>query len=46
MDFRNLTEPMLRPGVQVSVQGFPSRRTSDELRAETITIGKQLFDLR
>jgi hypothetical protein len=46
MDFRGLTEPMLKPGVAVSVEGFVSRRTSNELRAEVITIGKRTFDLR
>jgi hypothetical protein len=46
MDFRGLTEPMLKPGVAVTVHGFPHKRTSDELRAETITVGKQTFDLR
>ena len=46
MDFRGLTEPMLKPGVAVNLEGFVSRRTSNELRAEVITIGKRTFDLR
>ena len=46
MDFRGLTEPMLKPGVAVNVEGFVSRRTSNELRAEVILIGKRTFDLR
>src|SRR5687768_9836767 len=46
MDVRDLTEPMLKPGTTVSVQGFASRRNSSELRAEIITIGKRSFDLR
>ena len=46
MDFRGLTEPMLKPGVAVGVEGFVSRRTSNELRAEVISVGKRAFDLR
>jgi len=46
MDFRDLTEPLLKPGTTVSVQGFVSRRNAGELRAEIITIGKRSFDLR
>ena len=46
MDFRALTEQMLKVGTPVSVQGFVSRRTPSELRAETITLGQRSFDLR
>ena len=46
MDFRDLTEPMLKPGTTITVQGFVNRRTPGELRAEIITIGKRSFDLR
>jgi hypothetical protein len=46
MDFRDLTEQMLKPGVTVSVQGFVSKRTPGELRAEVIAIGQRSFDLR
>jgi hypothetical protein len=46
MDFRGLTEQMLKPGVAVSVDGFASKRTSNELRAEVISVGKRSFDLR
>lgn len=46
MDFRGLTVGMLKPGVTVSVEGFPSTRTPDELRAEVITVGGRSFDLR
>ena len=34
------------PGVSVAVEGFQSRQTRDEVRAETITIHKRTFDLR
>ena len=46
MDFRGLTEQLLKPGAPVSVRGFISKRASDEVRAETITIGQRSFDLR
>ena len=46
MDFRDLTEPMLKPGTTVSVRGLVHSRIPGELRAETITIGKRSFDLR
>ena len=40
------SEDMLKPGVAVGVEGFSSKRTPDELRAATITIGKRSFELR
>jgi len=46
MDFRGLTEEMLKPGVAVTIQGFVSKKTPDEVRAETIAIGQRTFDLR
>ena len=46
MDFRDLTEQMLKPGETVTVEGFVSKRTSSELRAELISIGQRSFDLR
>jgi hypothetical protein len=46
MDFRGLTEQLLKPGAPVSVRGFTSKRAPDEVRAETITIGQRSFDLR
>jgi hypothetical protein len=46
MDFRNLTEADLKPGVTVSVEAHPSRETRDEVRATTITIGGRTTELR
>jgi hypothetical protein len=46
MDFRNLTKEMLKPGVAVSVEGFVSKRSPSEVRAEMITVAKRSFDLR
>ena len=46
LDFRRLTEDLLRPGVTITVQGLPGRQNSDEVRAEIVTIGGQAFDMR
>jgi hypothetical protein len=46
MDFRGLTADMLKPGVSVTIEGFASMRSPNELRAEVITIDGQPFDLR
>jgi hypothetical protein len=46
MEFRNLTEDMFKPGVSVSVVAYPSKQIKNEVRAETITIGKATTDLR
>jgi hypothetical protein len=46
MDFRDLTQEMFKVGSQITVQGFPHRKTADELRAETLTLGKQTYEMR
>jgi hypothetical protein len=46
MDARGLNPEMLKPGAQVSVEGYPSTRTERELRAERITIAGQTYELR
>jgi len=46
MEFRGLTEELLKPGVSVSVDGFISKRAADEFRAEIIKVGPRSFDLR
>ncbi len=46
MDARNLTEEMLKRGVTITVQGFPSKQIKGEVRAETLTIGTREFELR
>ena len=46
MDFRRLRENVLRPGTTIQVQGFPSRQTEDEIRAEIVTVNGAEFDLR
>jgi hypothetical protein len=46
MEFRDLSEDMLKPGTTVSVVAYRSRSRAGELRAESITVEKQTFDLR
>jgi hypothetical protein len=37
---------MFKPGVSVSIVAYPSKQIKNEVRAETITIGKATTDLR
>ena len=46
LNFRRLTEDVLRPGLTITVQGLPSRQTNDEIRAEIVTIRGDAFDMR
>jgi len=46
MDFRGLEEENLKVGATVSVEAFPSKTNSDEVRATTITVGGRLTELR
>jgi hypothetical protein len=46
MDFRNLTDEMLRVGVSVGVEAYPSKTIPDEFRAITLTIGNRATELR
>ena len=46
MEFRGLEEGMLKPGISVSVVAYPSKQIKDELRAESITIGTRVMELR
>jgi hypothetical protein len=46
MEFRDLSEEMLKPGTSISVLAYPSRNRPDELRAETLTVGRRTTDLR
>ena len=39
MQNRGLAPEMLAPGAAVSVEGYPSTRTANEMRAERITVG-------
>jgi hypothetical protein len=46
MEFRDLSDDKLKPGVTVSVVAYPSKQIKDELRAETITIKGTTTELR
>ena len=46
MQRRGLSEAMLAPGQDVTVVGYPSTRQEREMRAERITVGGQVFELR
>ena len=46
MDFRDLTQEMFKIGSQITIQGLPHRKTADEVRAETLTMGKQTYEMR
>jgi hypothetical protein len=46
LEFRGLSDDMLKAGMTASVVAYPSKRIKDELRAETITIGKTTTELR
>lgn len=46
MQLRGLTEEMLKPGTMVRVEGYPSTRTANEMRAERITVAGKTIELR
>jgi hypothetical protein len=46
MEFRGLSDDRLKAGATVSVVAYPSKTIKDELRAETITIGRDTTELR
>lgn len=46
MQARGLTAEMLAPGTMVTVYGYPSTRTKNEMRAERITVGATTVELR
>jgi hypothetical protein len=46
MQARGISEQMLKPGTQVVVEGYPSTRTPHEMRAERITVGGKVVELR
>ncbi|MCG7393472.1 DUF6152 family protein [Microvirga sp. ACRRW] len=46
MSARGLEPDMLKPGTQVTVEGYPSTRVGNEMRAERIIVGGKSFELR
>lgn len=43
---RGLSEDMLKSGTTVLAEGYPSTRRENEMRAERITVGGKVFELR
>ncbi|KLK94496.1 hypothetical protein AA309_03380 [Microvirga vignae] len=46
MSARGLEPDMIKPGRQVTLEGYPSTRVENEMRAERITVGGKTFELR
>lgn len=46
MEFRDLTEDMLKPGMTLTVVAYRSKARSGEFRAQSVTVGRQTFDMR
>jgi hypothetical protein len=46
MQARGLAPEMLAVGTVVSIEGYPSTRTPNEMRAERITVAGKTFELR
>lgn len=46
MESRGLAKEALKTGATATVEGYPHKTTSDELRAERITINGKTTDLR
>lgn len=46
MEVRGLTREMLKPGTEVSVEGYQHKTDADELRAERITVDGKTVELR
>jgi hypothetical protein len=46
MTRRGVEEAMLKPGVTIAAEGYPSTRTQHEMRAERITIDGKIYEMR
>jgi hypothetical protein len=46
MASRGLPREALKPGATVTVVGYPHRTQADEMRAERITVGGKIVELR
>lgn len=46
MESRGLSADMLKPGTPVVIEGYPSTRNANELRAERITTNGKTVELR
>jgi hypothetical protein len=43
---RGLTEEMLKTGAVITAEGYPSTRREHEMRAERITVGGKVYEMR
>lgn len=46
MTLRGLSEEMIKVGTPVAVEGYPSTKMTNEMRAERITVDGKTFELR
>ena len=46
MQLRGLSPDMLAHGTMVAAEGYPSARGGNEMRAERITLGGKVFEMR
>lgn len=46
MQARGLSEDMIKKGTTVSLEGYPSTRSANEMRAERISVGGKIVELR
>lgn len=46
MNARGLAPDMIKAGTDVTVEGYPSTRVQNELRAERIRVNGRTFELR
>ncbi|MBL8908682.1 MAG: hypothetical protein JNM20_18570 [Rhizobiales bacterium] len=46
MTRRGVEEAMLKPGVTIAAEGYPSTRAEHEMRAERITIDGKVYEMR
>jgi hypothetical protein len=46
MERRGLEKDALKPGATVTVEGYPHREHTEEMRAERITVGGKTVELR
>ena len=46
MQFRDLTEDLLKPGMTLAVVAYRSKARPTEYRAQSMTVGRQTIDLR
>ncbi len=46
MQNRGLAEEMLKTGTVIKVEGYPSTRRDHEMRAERITVGGKVYEMR